>query len=283
MFMGAIRPENWMIQYESIGKNDVSWEMVIVGPNPPDYILPDNYRYIQADVKPVQCHEAAFRLTKGEFAMLYCDDVLFLTSHPLDLLYETFQNPSDGLGNDKLFVSCRFSIDWGTTEEHAKAHFLDAEGRCTENPFCVQIDGRWLEDCSRHPQFPCHHFWVANQESPILAFACLHKRQLHVDLGGYDSRFISGYYDSDIHLRVQEMGGRIIFSEVQAAETVFLIRDMPSVGGAYGVHDRLELLDPIWAINKVGPTPNFHRAMPIIPFKDEGILTETQGPKGRWN
>ena len=44
----ASRPENWMVLYDSIGDNDVSFELVFVGPNAPNYRLPDNFKYIKS-------------------------------------------------------------------------------------------------------------------------------------------------------------------------------------------------------------------------------------------
>lgn len=259
IFTSGNRPENWILQFENIGENDVNWERIILGPNTPSYTLPDNHRFVQTNVKPAQCFEAAARMTKGEFIMALSDDLIFHTSHPLDVLYETIQSPPDGLDNDKLMVSPRVAIDWGTH----------------------------VEDCSRHPTMPCHHVFVDNPESPMLAASELYRRELHMALGGYDSRFISGTWDQDLQLRVQAIGGRIILAEVLLAETPAINRGNPSVNGiaphGYGPHDREELFLNWWKINRIGATLDLHRLVPFVPFTDDKILEVSQGPKGRWD
>ena len=39
----AHRPQNWMGLYKSIGQNELEFELVFVGPNPPDYELPKDF------------------------------------------------------------------------------------------------------------------------------------------------------------------------------------------------------------------------------------------------
>ena len=57
----AFRTNNWLKIYDSVKKNKIGFEIVYVGPNKPDFQLPDNFRFIQSDVKPVQCIEIAAR------------------------------------------------------------------------------------------------------------------------------------------------------------------------------------------------------------------------------
>ena len=54
----AARPENWLSLYRSLGSDDVSFEIVFVGPNEPDYELPSNFRFIKSNVKPMQCEQS---------------------------------------------------------------------------------------------------------------------------------------------------------------------------------------------------------------------------------
>ena len=56
----AYRTDNWINLYNSFGKPSlVNLEFVFVGPNEPNYELPENFRFIQSDVKPTQCIEIA--------------------------------------------------------------------------------------------------------------------------------------------------------------------------------------------------------------------------------
>ena len=103
----AHRPQNWMDLYKSIGENDVEFELVFVGPNQPDYRLPNNFRFIRSLVKPTQCLEIALRNTTADLVMNIADDCMFKESRPLDRLYETYKN----YNNDKIISSCRYMLN----------------------------------------------------------------------------------------------------------------------------------------------------------------------------
>lgn len=52
----------------------VPFEIVFAGPNPPEEQMPDNFRYIQTNVKPAQCAEIAARYAVGEYLITAADD-----------------------------------------------------------------------------------------------------------------------------------------------------------------------------------------------------------------
>ena len=117
IFAPALRPQNWMDLYKSIGENDVEFELVFVGPNQPDYRLPNNFRFIRSLVKPTQCLEIALRNTTADLVMPMADDTFFKRSRPLDRLYETYKN----YNNDKIILSCRYMLNGEDLSE--SAHF----------------------------------------------------------------------------------------------------------------------------------------------------------------
>jgi GT2 family glycosyltransferase len=100
----AARPNNWLELYSSLGNNDVSFEIVFVGPNPPTFGLPDNFKFIQSNVKPAQCIEIAIRNAKARLFMIMSDDVFFTSVKPLDYLYQAYQLYDD----EKLILSPKF-------------------------------------------------------------------------------------------------------------------------------------------------------------------------------
>lgn len=59
LFGSVHRPHLWMDLYRSIGDNSISFEIVFVGPNDPDFELPSNFKFIKSYVKPTQCIEIA--------------------------------------------------------------------------------------------------------------------------------------------------------------------------------------------------------------------------------
>lgn len=174
LFSSAHRPQCWMNLYKSIGHNEIEFELVFVGPNPPDYELPKNFRFIRSFVKPVQCCEIAARNTTGDLIMDIPDDCLFKTPRPLDRLYETYK----AYNNDKLLLSCKFSTDG--------------------------ID---------HSHFS-HRFYISDPNSPVMPASALMSKKLFNDLGGIDSRFIGVMWNLDIAMRVYALGGEVIVSDV---------------------------------------------------------------------
>lgn len=170
----AYRPQNWMSLYKSIGDNQVDFELVFVGPNPPDYELPKNFRFIRSLVKPTQCLEIAFRNTNAELVINIADDSTFKTSRPLDRIFETYKNHN----NEKLLLSCRFS-----TNGIDQSHFA-------------------------------HHFNPSNLASPIIPVSALMSKKFFNDLGGIDSSFIAVMWDIDIAMRVYALGGCVVISDV---------------------------------------------------------------------
>lgn len=174
----AHRPQNWMALYNSIGDNDVEFELVFVGPHPPDYLLPENFRFIQSLVKPTQCIEIAFRNAHADLVMNIADDYTFKTVRPLDRLYETYKK----YNNEKLLLSCRFGTN-GIDQSHFALHFN-----------------------------------ASDLTSPIIPMSALMSKKLFNDLGGIDSSFIAVMWDLDIAMRVYALGGCVVISDVMLDE-----------------------------------------------------------------
>ncbi|MCU0666047.1 MAG: hypothetical protein MUF05_03020 [Candidatus Omnitrophica bacterium] len=235
----AHRPQNWMNLHKSIGDNQIDFELVFVGPNPPSFNLPRNFRFIKSLVKPTQCLEIAFRSTMSDLVMCMADDCIFKTPKPLDVLYEKYQS----YHSDKIIVSCRYMMDG---EEQPSS---------------------------------CSHFFANDINSPIVPLSGLMSRKLWIKVGGIDRNFIGIMWDLDIAMRVHALGGSVILSDVFLDED----KGKRTAGSAlceeFWRHDR-GLLEDLWVKNgKV----NFNRANPVVEsFHDLNILTESQGPRGRW-
>ena len=174
----AARPENWEPVYESIGVNDIPFELIFVGPNEPDFDLPDNFRFIKSNTKPAQCAEIASRAAIYPLLLTLGDDIRFKTDHPLDSIYETYVRADDEL----VMVSCRYQPG--------------GEAR-------TETD---------------HRFFEGDLDSPILPFCTLISTQQWRNIGGIDSQFIAVCWDMDIVMRMYSMGGSVVFSDVQVVE-----------------------------------------------------------------
>lgn len=133
----AARPENWPGLYESLGSNDIEFEMVMVGPNAPKQELPANINYIKSNVKPAQCVEIAARYAKGDILLLVADDCVFATESVLDRMYETYLASK----NPKVMISCRYTN--GNDESH---RFFPDDPNSTLLPMYVMLSKQVWRD-----------------------------------------------------------------------------------------------------------------------------------------
>jgi hypothetical protein len=103
LFASAARPKFWMRLYNSLLKNKIPFEICFVGPNAPDFTLPDNFHFQKSNCKPSQCYEAARLMCQGEIVGWTADDANYdhyaLNSHNgLDLVWQAYEN------NDKKII-----------------------------------------------------------------------------------------------------------------------------------------------------------------------------------
>ena len=178
IFASAHRPQNWMFLYDSLRDNKIDYEIVFVGPNKPDYQLPDNFRFIQSFVKPAQCFEIAFRNCTAELVMAIADDCVFKTPKSLDHLYEIYKS----YNNEKIIVSCRYILD-GIVQPEDEHHFISSDMTFFVMPLCG-----------------------------------LMSRKLFTNIGGIDKNFIAVMWDLDVAMRVYALGGDVIMSDVYVHE-----------------------------------------------------------------
>lgn len=233
----AHRPGNWMNLYRSIGDNKVSFELVFVGPNPPDYGLPKNFRFIRSFVKPTQCVEIAMRNATADLVMDIADDCEFMTPQPLDKLYAIYKS----CNSNKIIVSSRIMTN----------------GK-DESGFA-------------------HRFFAGDESTPLIPLCGLMSRKFYRDIGGIDKNFIAVMWSLDIAMSIYASGGKVIMSDVYINEDRSK-RAGSNLCGEFWHHDRM-LLESLWTDNgKV----HFKRKNPVEPFSDINILTESQGPRGRW-
>jgi hypothetical protein len=127
----------------------------------------------------------------------------------------------------------------------------------------------------------CHRFHATDPTSPIMPVSGLISKKLYSELGGIDRNFLALFSDLDIALRLYSIGGKVVLSDVYVNEVVNSVpygTKSSLLDSEVGVHDRL-ILNRLWAI---GNDNIFRRIRMFEPFIDENVLTESQGPKGRW-
>ena len=70
----AARPHNWAKIVDQVKVQQVSFEWVFVGPNPPVTTLEPNVRYVYSQIKPHQAHMLAATLARGKLLCYWNDD-----------------------------------------------------------------------------------------------------------------------------------------------------------------------------------------------------------------
>lgn len=205
----AHRPQNWMALYNSIGDNDVEFELVFVGPNSPDYELPKNFRFIRTDVKPPQCFEIAVRNATAELIMNMADDCEFITPCALDKLYNLYKSSN----SDKVIVSSRF-----------------------------------MQNGEVQP-LSIHHFFSGYGSALMLPMFGLMSRKLYRDIGGIDKNFEAIFWEIDIAMRTYALGGRVVMSDVYVDEDKSKCAEPErDLWDQSGVRDR-RLIESLWTFD----------------------------------
>lgn len=239
----AVRPEFWYRVYNSLLQNKTSFEIIFVGPRPCQNVMPENFIYIPANVKPAQCYEIGLRAAQGEIVGWTADDANYNHSslncpHALDIVYQRYINS----GDPKLILAMSTYEDGNNVSE-------------------------------------CHRFFFNQQETPRMAPFGFMNREWMRELGGYDRNFVCGQSENDLVMRALADGGRV---ELLQDAKVYVHHgechgDYPFRSGYDG--DR-EFLESCWLVNdrKVSPI----RVKTFMPFTDYELRTVNQGPAGQW-
>lgn len=102
----SIRDYYYKDYYWSISNhNDVPFEVIFVGPNPPKEKMPNNFIHITSDVKPGQCFEIAARNASGDYLIWAADDLRYSAGF---LRYLDEYN--NRLDDDRIFISFRATL-----------------------------------------------------------------------------------------------------------------------------------------------------------------------------
>ena len=241
IYSPAIRPFLWQDLIASLaGKNQVSFEIIFVGHVPPEFQLPDNCRHINSAVKPVQCAEIGFRQCWGEFCLFISDDMIFQEGC-LDRLIAAHRS----IGSHHIAVSC------------------------------MHMAGKKV--------IPLTHcrFMPGRLDSPMLPMAAIYKTEVYRSLGPRDRNFVCTYADLDLAMRFYEIGGEVIYLEDVVVEEIIIpgtTIDMYDTGLNWlGKDIDWPLVCDLWMENDQFLK---NRKRPVEPFVEEGLLTESQGPKG---
>jgi len=166
----AIKTHYWAEFYHCLTlNNSIPWEIVFVGPRASDFPLPENFRHIQADLKPAQCLEIAAIEARGEYLIVVPDDTRPLPGFLDGVHYYKYRLPPFSV------VGARTGWD--------KA-YGEREERCGIYVFLPKENG-----------------------GPVLPACGMLKKSEWVELGGVDSQFVGLCGDMDLFMRALARGG----------------------------------------------------------------------------
>ncbi len=103
-YLSSIRPYRWMTIHEMLSKTGLSFELVIVGPNDPDFALPKEIKFHKSNVKPMQCSHAAASMSTGETLLQIVDDMEY-GEGAIKQMFETV------IKYDNVNASCHYLQD----------------------------------------------------------------------------------------------------------------------------------------------------------------------------
>lgn len=253
----AARPDFWQRFYNSTLQNNVRIEVVFVGPLMPSWILPDNFKFIKSNVKPSQAYEIAFRHATGELIGWTADDANYNSPevnspNALDLIWQRYQEACNEFDDLKTMLA-----------------------------MCP------LEDSSA--EWENHFFFYGDRNTPRMAPFGFINREWFYSLGGYDRNFICGQSENDVVMRGLQNGGRIEVVERSWVHVHHAECHGPDYPFRSGYDRDRAFLENCWVDQGYGTyevstpyTLSSQRLKPVEPFLEENILTENQGPAGRW-
>lgn len=275
LFASAVRPQIWGSLFTSLKGTTVDYEIVFAGNANPidgfpnikevypqwDFYKADKLRYIKTeDIKPAQCYEIARRNCKGEVVVWIADDCEF----PNDVIGKAYRYWKSQ-ENEKLILSIQ-------TRETG---YNLPEGKL----FDMNI----------------HRFFAGITETPLMCPLGMMSRKFLDELGGLDSRYVCGQYENDIVMRALEAGAKTeIFGDAQTFIDIDHLGKSIAIGESkdepdflnrpfatsYGTDRRI--LETSWYFFVKDLKMQYKRLSKFQPYKDENLLTKSQGFKGKW-
>ena len=228
--------------------NKIPFEIVFAGDSPPKKVMPDNFRYIETGVKPIQCFEITARHSVGEYILMIGDDFLF-NKEFLNKMYSHIERNK----NEKVIIAPRYNKG-------------SKKIKCVDEAVPSKDD---------NPVF----FNKKIKGSPLIGITAALRRDLWHEYGGYDNRFLGVFADCDMRMRFLEKGYKVVtaldcccFERYRKANPS---RDNSNLISRSGERKAQNILDMLWITKKGKISKN--RLLPVESFKDKDILVKSQG------
>lgn len=256
----SIRPHLWKQFYDSVKNTKIDFEVIFVGPTPPVGKLPSNFRWITTSVKPSQCTHIGFMEAKGEIVSLTADDARYFSpdgESALDNMYDfiknfSINNPTCHIDSKKMAYGFRMFEDKFVGETSYSHRIISKELSLNYTP-------------------------------PLLYPFFVVYRDLYLELGGYDNRFICGQAENDFLLRVFQQCGDTD-STLCPRAMVWADHEEHTNSGSFRKYHpyEVQLVKKLW-INSNNQQSPMRLDGNIYKYTTDNLLTVSQGEKGEWN
>lgn len=241
----AININNWQNVINNLYCDKIKFEIIFLGPFRPNIKLPKYCRYIQTFVKPPQCLEIGYRLSKGNFIMQFADDCKLSTNNGIFKIYNLWKKNGADI---KKLISCKYK-----TPKH-----------------------RTLKDDYR--------FMPWDKTSPLLPITPLLPKVLLKKFGSYDKGFEAVLADLDLYMRLVRNGCKFIFTNIYYIEDKNINKGNILLGDFWNKDkiflDNLWIDD----VNKPLKQRKFSktRNLKFNKFVSKDLIKKTQEPYGKW-
>jgi hypothetical protein len=241
----AINVDNWENVIQNLQSKKIKIEIIFLGPFKPKFKLPNNCKHILTFVKPPQCLEIGYRLSKGNFIMQFADDCKLSTKDGIYKIHELWKKR--GCSIYKL-VSCKYKTPGHKT---------------------LKADYRFMP-------------W--DKTSPILPITPLVPKILLKKYGSYDKRFEAVLADIDLYMRLIRAGCNFSFANIFYLENKNINKGNILLGD-FWMKDKIFLdklwIDDV---SKPLTKRKFAKKRNLIfnRFSSKNLLKKTQKPHGKW-
>lgn len=258
LYASAVRPGLWERLYTSLQTNDIRFEMIFVGDQPPIRSLPENIHYIYSEVKPAQCYDIACRYAAGELIMEIADDIVF-SERALDILYKAFCDE----GDENVVLSPRYAYNQELYGKERHAYF-EGDRNAPIMPVCgLMKKSTWLRLGGIDNRFVAQ-CW--DMDVIMRLYAIGGKVLLCDDALVTELTTAEGTDRSDLFREVGLPVDRAFLNSLWVKK-----------------HEEASLLnDAIHCVNRERGILMKSRLSPLIPLTDKDILIKSQGTRGRW-
>ncbi len=241
----AININNWENVIQNLQSKKIKIEIIFLGPFKPTFRLPKNCKYIQTFVKPPQCLEIGYRISKGNFIMQFADDCKLSTKDGIYKLYKSWKKKGS---NIYKLISCKYK---------------------TSNHRTLKADYRFMP-------------W--DKTSPLLPITPLVPKILLKKYGSYEKRFEAVLADIDLYMRLIRAGCNFSFANIFYLEDKNINKGNILLGD-FWMKDKIFLdklwIDDM---KKPLIERKFakRRKLNFYKFSPKDLIKQTQKPYGKW-